>query len=256
MQNLRTELFEILDLETGKEEAKVLDSQFQIFEEVLAAGDYMAARFVGLRLKLLREDLLIVREKNSDAFNKLCRELRNSRDNDGFFGHRFELRIAASLISKEVEFRKSESPDFTIVQNSPVFLECTSLRSRGSPIGKKQFLKKLVDAISAKEGKEYAKTDCALLIDQTNLYYNLSPDAWQEIHDEFSADVMRWADEEKFGSVLLFLVSYSQRDSFLRYTFNRVDSPSVSLHLMTFLDAKYPLGSTSIRGPAVPREGV
>jgi len=89
------------------------------------SGDYKKRDLELCRMSMLVKHLKEINERDTQLFQLFKKELRRTDTSDGFFGTRFEINIAASLIRKDVPFKKQESPrlDPLIPEIMPQVLE-------------------------------------------------------------------------------------------------------------------------------------
>ncbi len=97
-------------------------------EEVIQyhnSGKYEERDYELARLEMLVKHLEEIKQYDENMLNSFRRKI--NRDDANYYGFRFEVAIAASLIRKKVIFGKSESPDFKIQYGGQeIFIECTS----------------------------------------------------------------------------------------------------------------------------------
>jgi len=241
-----------IDPATG---SKILDYQFKVVSKMAAENNVRAIWLNILRLECFLNDITVVKRCNLQAFNKIKRDLVNSKDNDNFFGFRFEAYIGCRLCRSSVSFSNQESPDFVIHDYENTYLECNSLHSRGGRSSQDDFDKKLVDGLQRKESKPYAKTNCVLLIDMTNIFYNTDPNLWQEAVKSHEHIITVSADPKKYGSIILLRQSASQNHNHIEYSSDRIDSKYIDSNLVAFLDDHFKHPGVTINASAIPREG-
>ena len=76
--------------------------------------------------KFAAKDLQKAKDHDSKLHRQFKKELRRIRESKDYFGWRMEVRMASALISKGVQFEKSEAPDFLLPDKSGIRIECTS----------------------------------------------------------------------------------------------------------------------------------
>ena len=134
-------------------------------------GFGFARDWEAFRLGLLALDLEALRTGSPDAYRAFRRAYARLTFNE-FFGWRHEVRIAAHLTAKRVEYLKTEAPDFEIVMGSDdVYAECASTNVV-SARPNTDLAYKLQSAILAKAQKSYCNRETILLLDYTNVLHN------------------------------------------------------------------------------------
>lgn len=103
------------------------------------------------------------------------KRLKNNSKNVGLYGDVFELFIQWSFLQKEINFSKSERPDFIIkFNNSLLYLECTSAQFDLEKMPTEaEVYKKIKSVVRGKLTASYLNSSTALFIDITNLVYHL-----------------------------------------------------------------------------------
>jgi hypothetical protein len=181
------------------------------------------------------------------------KQLLNSLNENEYYGSRFEISITASLIRKGLDFKKTESPDFTINTESKIFIECTSSHITVSKTGDIEY--KIKEAIDAKAHKKYCTPKTALFVDATNLYYNNLLNEIGLGKEDFYNYAKKVLKETEFGSVVLFC--YLQNFELMRYEQNyvRVDNSKIHKALHDFLNCYYPFGDKHVSTHRIPKVG-
>ena len=96
------------------------------------AGRRAERDWEAFRLGMLAMELHELREGRPDVVPELRRALRRATRNE-YFGARFEVEIAVLLHRMNLDFAKSESPDFVIAlgDGEQIFVECASANVQG-----------------------------------------------------------------------------------------------------------------------------
>jgi hypothetical protein len=212
---------------------------------------YELRDFELLRLTLFAKHLQEFETSRPDLLHHFKRELkRASRSSDGFFGIRFEVNIATSLIRHQVPFTKSESPDF-IIDNTPLAIECGSTRVSKHK-SESNLAYKIGSCIRAKEKKGYHSPYVALFIDITNLSFQSGgyPDL-----DAFRKETTEAASKMSFGAIVLFTYLMNRELQRFESNYMRIVHRGISIELKTFLDTHFPAGQHLVTDYAIPREG-
>ena len=105
------------------------------------------------KLRTLVIDLQTIEKYDKKLLIKFKKKIADSSKNLGiYFGVRMEIKIAASLIDKGMNFTKTESPDFTIDEYG-IYLECTSIHK--FDVSSTKLTDKIRSAILEKSKKPY-----------------------------------------------------------------------------------------------------
>ncbi|WP_419831216.1 hypothetical protein [Endozoicomonas atrinae] len=153
-------------------------------------------------------------------------------------GLRFEIHVLASLIQKEINFNKQESPDFSIkFKQHNLYVEATSARLEKSK-GLSHY-KKIEYAISEKNSKPYANKNTALFIDITNIIFNESKIEEKGDFEQLVSSIHE-NDSNNYGSVILFTFRMNYDLGHYESVWRRVDINGCSDDLVEFLDSIYP----------------
>ncbi|MFT4869158.1 MAG: hypothetical protein ACI83Q_000782 [Colwellia polaris] len=207
--------------------------------EMHNSGRYRERDYHLLRLAIFAKHLEEVEEERNEVFEEFRSELKSQTHNE-YFGTRFEVDIAASLIRKDIDFDHPDPPDFDIV-NRDCVIECTTSHFSG---GDRTPEEKIKQAIESKSGKSYFDSSNALFIDITNIYF-----AMAQREKEYSQEYIEEQVEERLdvfnhdiGSVILFtyVVDRSASPPGLHHSYIRVDNSSAEADLTAFLDSHWP----------------
>ena len=200
-------------------------------------GDYRSRDFELNRLAFLVQQLENIKANNNRLFYYYINLLKNQDGNDSYWGQRFEVSIASSLLNKKVDFIKHESPDFLI--NKSIGIECSSIRIRKSS-DKTNFDYKISSLLNRKNQKFYSSSSTALFVDFTNMLYNLMLKKAKIETEEIKKFTHSSLMNSKFGSVLLFALVHTKES--LEQNYLRVDNQGIDKCLESFLNQHYPLG--------------
>ena len=200
-------------------------------------GDYQSRDFELNRLAFLVQHLQILKTHDNKLFTHYINELKKQDHFDSFWGLRFETGIAASLIEKQINFIKQESPDFIV--NSSVGIECGSIRIRKQS-EKTNFDYKISSLIRRKSLTGYHNDSTVRIVYFTNVLYNLMKKGVKVETEDIRVYTRNNLANSKFGSLLLFALIHT-KDS-LGQNYIRIDNGSINHSLKEFLDTYYPLG--------------
>jgi len=212
--------------------------------ELNKQGELIQRDYELSKLNMFRKHLSEVEERDRELFNEYKREL-NQVGYDRYFGIRFELDVAASLIRKGVAYSHPDPPDFEIQHgDQELAIECTSAHFSGGDRTKRE---KFTQCLTSKSSKDYFNQNTALFIDVTNLDYAAATGVTSGSINE--DDEKRWIREcsENFnldiGSVVTF--RYMGDEQGIRHEYRRCDiDGNIAGHLRAFLDEHYPVGDT------------
>lgn len=215
-------------------------------------GRYKERDYELARLKMLVKHLEEIRQHDGNMLNSFRSKI--NRDDANYYGFRFEVATAASLIRKKVDFEKTETPDFKVIHDGhEIFIECTS-RHLDKP--KSKDLKyKIKSAILEKSEKSYCQPNTALFIDITNIYYHSWLKGQLIQSKQLREYVMSLLESIKFGSVVLFVFILNKELNRFELNYLRIDSHQMDLALKKFLDSFYPSGDHMVYDFAIPKSG-
>jgi len=221
--------------------------------EYYNAGLHQFVDYEIARLKMLVKHLQNIEQYDSRLLQDYRRKI-NTTDSD-YYGFRFEVAVASSLIRKELQFTTPDPPDFKVIYNSEeVFIECTSRHvSQNKPFNVMQEIKR---AINKKAGRRYEIPKCALFIDATNLYHlaHLKNQSNQLMNiKELIRKILE--KECNFGSILLFIYIMNKTKNRLELNYIRIDNKNVDSVLKNFLDEFYPISEHRVSNFAIPKHG-
>jgi len=198
---------------------------------------------------MFAKNLKEIESKDKKLLRDFSISISRQGDHSSFFGTRFEINIAASLVRKNIDFRKSESPDFRLCE-AGCAIECTSVRSV-SGNRNKNYDYKISSAINKKSSQKYAKKKTVLAIDRTNTLF-LNPN--QTIAGARSA-MQAGLSGSGFGAILIFNYVYNPRCERFESNYLREDGESCDKELIARLDSSFPKGLRRVEDYVVPNEG-
>jgi len=201
------------------------------------------------KLQFLIQHLQRIEKARPELLRRYKRKLRKAGSTDSYFGARFEVNIASSLITKGLEVEAGERPDFAIT-DSPVAVECTSVRLRTAK-AKTTLTYKIGAAVRQKEKLGYASRYTALFIDITNIAHNSRPFDTEP----FRAAATTAIGPCPFGAVLLFTYLMNNDLNRLESNYIRVDHPEIAPELGDFLDRHFAITVHLVHDLSIPYEG-
>lgn len=207
-------------------------------------NDVRARTYGMCRLFVLIEDLKILASYSQALHQGFQERYRTVTENE-FWGWRFELDIATTLISKQIPFSLGvdlpggDASNGDIVTGS-IAIECTS-----SHVGKSrpfsQYLYKLGRTIRDKSKKPYAKNAAALFIDITSLFFHRAFCGIPIEDAELRSYTRTLLHKTNFGSVVYSLWFVNEETAQLQNLFIREDHDQISPRLEVFLNDDFGL---------------
>ena len=191
-------------------------------------------------LFLLAEDLAIVKASNPYCFKKFKRELIKQKSSVSWEGFRFEVRVCASFIKKNIKIINQESPDFNITHNNQMtYIEAAI--SRVDQQKKKSHLYKIQSVIKKKNKKHYANSNTALFVDATNILHHdskvMNYSGFNELIESIEKD-----EDVKYGAIILFCFLINKEKSRYESLYRRVLFKHCSDNLRDLIEQEYPAG--------------
>lgn len=210
-------------------------------------GEHNKSEFEISKLLFLIYHLEILKNNKIGLFNYYKSVLLSDIGNyDKYFGKRFEISIAACLISNDVNVNKAEPPlaDF-FVNEYNIYIECSSrhlnrLKNYSNPIGK---LSKVIDE---KSKQEYCNYSTALFLDCTSLYHYLLNRDVSLTRDLLAEELAHSMRVSKFGSFIFFFYAHDLDDNSFGQKYMRIDNNSPEEKLKCFLDKNFPMGELAM----------
>ena len=208
------------------------------------------------RLKKLVKHLQHI-ERHDPILLQKFREKINVSDSD-YYGFRFEVAIASSLIKKDIQFTHPDPPDFKVTYNgSTICIECASRHVSQDGYHKPlDIVLEIKRVINRKSRRRYDIPKCALFIDITNLYYlaHLKGQINQlGTVKEFIREILE--KESNFGSILLFIYIMNKAENRFEFNYIRIDNKKINQTLKSFLDTFYPMSKHEVLDFAIPERG-
>ena len=206
------------------------------------AGDYANRDYENSSISLLVKNLKEISSYDKKLF-KVFRPALQSCNNDTYFGIRFEVSMAASLVRNGVPFVKTERPDFTLLKDwDGVCIECGSahlskLRTRIADLKYK-----IGSVIREKSQNDYCNINNALFVDFTNINYHSTLQEILPNVDELKDYVSEQLDHSDFGSIVLWTYIINLDVKRYQWKYTRVDNRMPNPLLKKLLDALYPFG--------------
>ncbi len=218
-------------------------------------GEYNQRDIELARANMFLKHLKEVKESRPDLFKFFKNEIKGVLANDRFFGIRFELNIAASLIRKGISFNKQETPDFVLSEEmNNIGIECSSVRTR--KFEKRPDLNYKVSAqLREKKKRKYSTQNTLLFLDATNIAHQLTKNSIQLDFPLLKEEIKKSNQEGFFDAVLVFYYVFNSISNGLESTYLRVDSEWITNSSKKFLDNYYPISKHQTLNPRFPWEG-
>lgn len=215
-------------------------------------GDYLNRNINIYKLLYFVHKLTEISEYDNELLQQFKKSIRKTPEN--FNGIRFEISTAASLIRKKVNFNKTESPDFEIVNGTSVthYIECGSIRVTKKKKGQ-DLLYKIGSVIRQKSKKPYCNAKTALFIDATNIFYNKGIKAGQENYARNY--ITEQLEQSNYGTIILNVNLFNQDKNHYGSNYMRIDNKKIDDNLLCMLDKHYPLGDERIYKFSFSSEG-
>ena len=199
-------------------------------------------------LQFLVRNLQDIEKHDQRLLKKYRRIIRDSLDINKYYGARFEVAAASTLIRSNCNFQRviettNPTPDFVIHEKSDVFLECGSTHlSNPRP---KDFEYKIISEAKEKGRKTYCNQKTVLLLDISNiLHYAIRFS--MPIHARLETIAEKAIKDTKFGSLLLFDYIIDSKTHQYSHSYLRKDNNEIDSDLKSFLDRIFPLGRIQI----------
>lgn len=216
-------------------------------------GNYYQRDHELIKMTLLVKHLKEIERYDLDLLKIFKKQLYKCDARDKYFGVRFEINIAASLIRKNVIFTKDESPDFRVHKgDGQIFVECGSAHLSKPKPGDVKY--KICSVINKKSRKPYCNPVTALFIDITNIIYNNLINAILPEKSEIKEHIKETLFSIPFGAVILFTYIHNKELNRFESVYIRIDNECIDKTLLNFLNEFYPLDEHKIHRYAVPSD--
>ncbi|AIF83279.1 hypothetical protein NTE_01207 [Candidatus Nitrososphaera evergladensis SR1] len=208
-------------------------------------------------LQFLVRNLLDIEKHDQKLLKKYRRIIRDSLDVNKYYGARFEVATASTLIRNKCNFERviettTPTPDFVIHEVSDVFLECGSTHlSNPRP---KDFEYKIISEAKEKGRKTYCNHKTVLLLDISNILHHAIRFN-MPIHARLEAITEKAVGSTKFGSLLLFDYIIDSKTHQYSHSYLRKDNSDIDSNLQLLLDRIFPSGHVRIESFYQPSFG-
>lgn len=218
------------------------------------AGDRHLGCAQAAYAKFVVDDLEKVLTFDEKMFCHFKRELRGNLPAANYFGIRQELRLASALLTKSIPFDKTETPDFIVLTEPNIGIECTSTHLSEAGKSKPDVAYKVTGAISKKSKFTYSTELLILVIDMSNLLFHEGLHSVSVLSQKkmLTEAVGQAVQSSAFQSVLTFSYVWVPNGigngATLTSYYSRTDRSDITLHCKAFLDCHYPLGDIWVNG--------
>lgn len=208
-----------------------------------------------MRMAFLVKHLSEIDQAKPELLAHFRQSIVEAGGTDSFFGTRFEINIAATLVRESIPFIKQESPDFRILKPyQGTGIECTSARIRKDGPAK-DFFYKVRSKAREKTHKNYADPSTALFIDITNTFFT-SLRRGSDVDTFFNRERLRnLIGGGGFGNLTLFTYLVDNDLDKIESSYIRADHGSISTSLANLLDVAFPFGNRETPNMTIPFEG-
>ncbi len=207
------------------------------------------------RLSIFVKNLQEIEVKKPYLITHFRKEIRRTGNTDSFYGVRFEVNVAASLIRKNIDFEKRESPDFSFEFNSEsLFIECSSVRIRTEK-NASDYNYKLASCIKKKVSKNYHNNKTALFIDATNIIHTTLGKGGIPDTEIMRSCIKESISGDSFGNVTIFIFLFNKSRGQYQSIYIRVDHECINNKLASFMDTYFPIGHYRADEYSVAKEG-
>lgn len=252
------ELLRLLNIKSGIELSAnhPLTDTFRTIDDCKRKKQFELGVALLQKIQFLVEQLKRIEEYDVNLLRKFTKRLCTV-NKDTYQGERLEINIAASLIKKNVDFIKSDPPDFKKVENQDINIECTSIHLDTPVKTEKKLLQKLHKTIKKKSKRHYSKPNTALFIDVTNLYFHSL-----DLHSKLFKDrnilktvTKKFLRSSDYGAIVVFTLYYNDDKKRYESSYNRIDNEGINTELYNFLEEYYPIGKIYVEKFIVHPQG-
>ena len=217
--------------------------------------DYASRDYENAILSLLVKNLREIEGYDKVLLNVFRKALIRSND-DTYFGIRFEVSTAASLIRSDTSFAKSESPDFVLTDSFVgAFIECGSAHLSMPKPGIVDLKYKIRRIVKDKSRHGYCHEGTALFVDFTNInYHSKNKENMPTVH-EWIDYLQQLLQSANFGCIVLWTYIINRDENKYQWKYTRADAKNPSKALVGFLNAVYPFGHDVTHTYAFHRQG-
>lgn len=225
-----------------------ISEDVKVAMKALTSNDMVTYRYMVAKVQFLCTHLDEVRSHDEKLFKHFRNNMKKNYNNSNYYGIRFEMEIAASLIRKKIEFIKQESPDYQITHNNSLIgIECTSCHLR-KDVNTKEVLYKVSSTIEKKNKKSYAQGNNILFIDATNIFYHFEKNRAPNERYPYKKYIQQSFEKSKFGALIIMTTHIAYNNEMIcqsYWSFEKKDSDKI---IIDFLNDHYPKESD---GPAM-----
>jgi len=198
------------------------------------------------RIAALIQDLKVIEDYDPELLKYFQIQFKKCSGNS-FWGLRFEIDVASSIIGKDISFvmgkdlagGDNRNGDFVI--NGNIAIECTTTHISSPKFS--SLLYKIESAVRSKSKKPYCNEHTALFIDISNIFYNRALQNIPICDTELRECLRNLMRNYNFGSIVASLWFFNKdlNDVVFQNLFIREDNPNISNSLKLFLSDDFSL---------------
>lgn len=248
-----SELARLTKLRFVGDKKAILNNDLNMILDYQNRGDIALRDYQLAKIQFLVQDLQTIERYSPDLLSYFRRQLRKNPYKNEYIGIRFEIKVAASLIKKEIDFEKTESPDFSVKRPDQIFIECGSCNVSSPKQIKIET--KVKSTIIQKNKKKYSNKNTVLFIDITNINYNCVNSGsiidFEKVKESISREILN----TNFGSIILFTYIANRDINRLEHSYIRTDNRIIDEKLADFLNKFYSIENHNINNWLFPSTG-
>ena len=212
-----------------------------------AKGDTSNRDYVNVTLSFLVKHLVEIEKNDKELLKNFMKKLVTCTS-DTYYGIRMEISTSASLMRKNIQFKKTEQPDFLLYGDyNGISIECGSVHLARRKTTVKDLKYKIGSVIDRKSNSEYLNPSACLFIDITNISYYSTLDEIFLGSPKLKSYVTEKIKDLSLGSVLLWDFILNKDLKRYEWNYHRIDTPNATSRVVTFLDELYPFGHHIIK---------
>lgn len=224
-----------------------IGQKFQWILNLHNSKEYITRDAELLKIAFLTKHLKEIRSYDEKLFALFRKNLKKCMKAADFYGLRMEIYTAAALVRGNINFEKSESPDFQLrdlYKNTSI--ECGSAHF-SQPGG--HYERKIIGVLKTKASKPYAHPSAALFIDVTNILFSTIDSKIEDSTYDIKKTIRNELSINSFGSVILFSYIFLNEGNKIECNYIRTDNQNIDPTLLDFLNNHFPFGSYEPNDP-------
>ena len=205
------------------------------------------------RLSLLASELTDIEAHSSALLAKFRNVYRYNRAD--YYGFRIEVATASFFIRRNIDFDKTESPDYVVNRSNgeQMFVECGSAhlnKAQNRSVGYK-----ISSAVAGKVKLPYLNLRTALFVDVTNVIHHTLASQNYLQQSEIEALVRTEMRGQPIGATVLFFYMLDKDKDYFSHNSIRVDNEGIDPLLLGFLDEQFPEPVDEVSNYTIPNAG-